>query len=52
MHVTSGPTVYTVWGFPDVSVVKKPANAVDMGSVPGSGRSPGEGVTADSSILA
>ena len=31
-------------GFPDGSMVKNPpANAGDMGSVPGSGRSPGEG---------
>ena len=33
-----------VWGFPGGSVVKNPpANAGDSGSVPGSGRSPGEG---------
>ena len=31
-------------GFPGGSVVKNPpANAGDMGSIPGSGRSPGEG---------
>ena len=31
-------------GFPDGSVVKNsPAKAGDMGSIPGSGRSPGEG---------
>jgi len=31
-------------GFPGGSVVKNPpANAVDLGSIPGSGRSPGEG---------
>ena len=31
-------------GFPDGSVVKYlPANAGDAGSIPGSGRSPGEG---------
>jgi len=31
-------------GFPDDSVVKnQPANAGDSGSIPGSGRSPGEG---------
>ena len=31
------------WGFPDGSVVKNvPANAGDAGSIPGSGRSPGE----------
>ena len=30
------------WGFPDGSVVKnRPANAGDMGLIPGSGRSPG-----------
>ena len=32
------------WGFPDGSVVKNlPANAGDPGSIPGAGRSPGEG---------
>ena len=32
------------WGFPGGSVVKNPpANARDPGSIPGSGRSPGEG---------
>ena len=32
------------WGFPGGSVVKNlPANAGDGGSIPGSGRSPGEG---------
>ena len=32
------------WGFPGGSVVKTlPANAGDLGSIPGSGRSPGEG---------
>ena len=32
------------WGFPGGSVVKiLPANAGDMGSIRGSGRSPGEG---------
>ena len=31
-------------GFPDGSMIKNPpANAGDMGSIPGSGRSPGEG---------
>ena len=32
-------------GFPDGSVVKNPlsANSGDMGSIPGSGRTPGEG---------
>ena len=35
--------IYT-WGFPDGSVVKNPpANAGDEGSIPGLGRSPGEG---------
>ena len=29
--------------FPGGSVVKNPANAGDAGSIPGSGRSPGEG---------
>ena len=33
-----------VWGFPDSSVGKESAcNAGDPGSIPGSGRSPGEG---------
>ena len=42
-----------IWGFPGGSVVKNPlpmhrvknlpANAGDVGSIPGSGRSPGEG---------
>ena len=33
-----------LWGFPTGSVVKNPtANAGDVGSVPGLGRSPGEG---------
>ena len=32
------------WGFPGGSVVKNPpASAGDAGSIPGSGRSPGEG---------
>ena len=32
------------WGFPDGSVVKNPpANAGDVGSITGQGRSPGEG---------
>ena len=32
------------WGFPGGSVVKTlPANAGDLDSIPGSGRSPGEG---------
>ena len=34
----------TVWGFPGGSVGKNlPANAGDAGSIPGSGRPPGEG---------
>ena len=33
-----------MWGFPGVSAVKnRPASAGDLGSIPGSGRSPGEG---------
>ena len=37
-------TPATVRGFPGGSVVKNPpANTGDMGSIPGSGRSPGEG---------
>ena len=39
--------MYVLWGFPEVLVVKNlPANAGnirDMGSIPGSGRSPGGG---------
>ena len=39
--------IYALWGFPEVLVVKNlPANAGnirDLGSIPGSGRSPGEG---------
>ena len=35
--------IYT-WGFPGGSTVKNPpANAGDVGLIPGSGRSPGEG---------
>ena len=34
---------YEQWGFPGGSVVKNlPANAGDVGSIPGLGRSPGE----------
>ena len=40
-------------GFPGSSVVKNPhANAGDMCSIPGLGRSPGEGIATHSSILA
>ena len=40
-------------GFPGDSVVKDlPANAGDADSIPGSGRSPGEGNATHSSILA
>ena len=36
--------IHTLEGFPGDSLVKNlPANAGDMGSIPGSGRSPGEG---------
>ena len=39
-----GPTSYFTWGFPGGLVVKNPpANAGDTGSIPGSGRLPGEG---------
>ena len=39
-----GTTNVYKWGFPGDSVVKNlPANAGDLGSIPGSGRSPGEG---------
>ena len=40
-------------GFPGVSALKKPpANAGDTDSIPGVGRSPGEGMATHSSILA
>jgi len=40
-------------GFPGGSVVKNsPANVGDVGSIPGSGRCPGEGSGTHSSILA
>ena len=33
-----------MWGFPGAPVVKNPpANAGDVGCIPGSGRAPGEG---------
>ena len=33
-----------MWGFPGLSMVKNPpANAGDAGSIPGLGKSPGEG---------
>ena len=36
--------MFYCWGFPDGSGVKNlPANAGDVGSIPGSGRSPGGG---------
>ena len=45
--------IRSIKGFPDSSVVKNlPANAGDMGSIPESGRSPGEGNGNLSSILA
>ena len=37
--------IMSLLGLPGGSVVKNPANARDMGSIPGSGRSPGEGST-------
>ena len=44
--------ILIVPGFPGGSVIKNsPANAEDMGSIPGAGRSPGEG-NGNSSILA
>ena len=46
----------SVMGFPDGSVGKESAcstgDTEDAGSIPGSGRSPGEGMTTHSSILA
>ena len=38
------PNKFIKWGFPGGSAVKNlPASAGDVGSIPGSGRSPGEG---------
>ena len=38
------PNKFIKWGFPGGSAVKNlPASAGGMGSIPGSGRSPGEG---------
>ena len=43
----------SIWGFPGGSAVKDtPANAGDMGSIPGLGRSPGEENGNPTSILA
>ena len=43
-HPVCGPLLEQPWEIPGGSVVKNsPANAGDMGSIPGSGRSPGEG---------
>ena len=40
----SSNAVLCTWGFPGGSVLKNPpTNAGDAGSIPGSGRSPGEG---------
>ena len=37
-------TPHSIWGFPGISDGKESAcNAGDLGSIPGSGRSPGEG---------
>ena len=45
--------MYALEGFPSGSAVKNPpANAGDLGSIPGLGRSPGEGMATHSSILA
>ena len=45
--------IWWVQGFSDVSVVKNlPASARDLGLIPGSGRSPGEGNAIHSRILA
>ena len=45
--------MWTELGFPGGSVVKNSAgNAGNLGSIPGWGRSPGEGNAAHSSILA
>ena len=43
-HPVCGPLLEQPWEIPGGSVVKNsPANAGDMGLIPGSGRSPGEG---------
>ena len=48
-----GLSVFKILGFPSDSEVKAPAcNAGDLGSIPGSGRFPGEGNATHSSILA
>ena len=45
--------LYTLFGFPDGAEVKvSVSNAGDLGSIPGLGRSPGEGNATYSSILA
>ena len=42
MHISSGKELHL--GFPGVSAIKNsPANAGDVGSIPGSGRTPGKG---------
>ena len=44
MHLSIWTPIPILQGFPGGSVVKNPpASAGDLGSVPGSGRSPGEG---------
>ena len=41
----AGPDISKVLGFPSGLVVKNPpANSGDVGSIPGLGRSPGEGI--------
>ena len=45
-------TIYPELGLPWCSAINLPANAGDVGSIPGSGRSPGEGNATHSSILA
>ena len=52
-RVSLSGTLVPATGFPGGSVVKNlPANAGDVGSSPGSGRSPGEGKATHSGILA
>ena len=56
-HTESDTTEATAsdnsWGFPGGSVVKNlPANAGDMGLIPGLGKSPEEEITTHTSILA
>ena len=53
MYTCTQTYTHICWGFPGGPVVKNlPANAGDASSIPGLGRSPGEGMTTYSRILA